>query len=279
MPWNDYPLRSITIPADHDVGGAYTFIGNDDPIAALYLDTAIVFHFGAANSAFIMGVSANAGVSPDVGQFKLTGVSDEMVTALDVIELTWTPATETALIKFGDSNAFSTTVIAAYGDLIMQTADEADGTISMNGANCGYGVVATLQLTANSGAITAETVVATVAAHQYSPLRAYRVVIEGGWTAAGGATYCQAVLRKTNVAGAILGDLFRFPSAASGLVSAMYASRIFQVGAAAVTAALALTYQVPAGTVTRVGNAATPFLVTVEDCGPASDFPSAPVLS
>jgi len=287
MGWNDVPLTSITLPADHPAGGSYTYIGPDDPIAeAAFLDTAIVFHFGVQNSAFLLGVSNEVGVFPDDGHFQLIGKSDANGNTFNVIDVDWQPGTNFASTTFGDTDQYSSTTLRAYGFLGLLNIDESapnGGHIVAGSATYGtqdleYGVADSVQLTTSGAAISAETVIATLPSMSYPPNRAYQVVVDGGFTPSLATSFADVRLKKTNTAGATLGEYFRFPAAAAGVVSAIHGNRAFKVGAAPVTAVLVVTMQTTAGTVTQSGTATSPFTVTVRDCGPADQFPSSPTL-
>jgi len=287
MGWNDVPLTSITLPADHPAGGSYTYIGPDDPVAdAAGLDTAIVFHFGVQNSAFLLGIMNEVGVFPDDGHLQLIGKSDAAGVKLNVIDVDWQPGGAFDSTHFGDNQqAFnSRTTLQAYSGLVLSNTDESTGGHIIAGSNVygyqdlEYGVADSVQLTTSGAAISAETVIATLPSMSYPPNRAYQVVVDGGFTPSLATSFADVRLKKTNTAGATLGEYFRYPAAAAGAVSAIHGNRTFKVGTGAVTAVLVVTMQTTAGTVTQSGTATSPFTVTVRDCGPADQFPSSPTL-
>jgi hypothetical protein len=282
MGWSDYPLTSITLPANHPAGGSYTYIGPDDPIAqAAFLDSAIVFHFGSQNSAFLLGVSNEVGVFPDDGHLQLIGRSDASPSTFNVIDVDWQPGSNFASTTFGDNHQFSRTAVQSYGDLYLSVLDESTngGHIRAGSMDLEYGVRDSVQLTTSGAAVSAETVIATIPAMSYPANRAYQVVVDGGFTPSLATSFADVRLKKTSTAGQALGEYFRYPAAAAGVVSAMHGARAFKVGAAAVTgASLVVTMQTTSGTVTQSGSATSPFTVTVRDCGPADQFPNAPTL-
>jgi hypothetical protein len=138
--------------------------------------------------------------------------------------------------------------------------------------------VAQAALTATSAAVTAETVVITLPSATYAANRAYKATLEAGITTTGAAVYGDIRLKKTNTAGQTLGEYFRFPAPTTTTVYPAHGTRIFTTGASAVTAALVITLQVPAGTVAMFASAGSPSLITIDDCGLDSDYPSMPVL-
>lgn len=281
MPWSDYPLRSITIPADPEPGSSYTFIGDDDPIGiAAGLDTAIVFHFGSANSAFLMGVTNEFGVHPDDGHFFITGRSDEMLNPYEIVNVDWQPGTLFGTTTFGDDAQNSSTAVVGYEFLGLNVTSNFDGYIAMNGHSVGYGLVATsVTLTASGAAVTAETVIATLPSASYAGSRAYRVRVEGGFTPSTTTSYADVRLKKLNTFGQTLGEFYRFPTCGvAATVTAMHGSRVFKVGNSSVTATLVVTMQTGAGTVATFATATSPFTVSVEDCGDSSFYPNAPTL-
>lgn len=105
MPWNDYPLQSISIPADHGPTGPYIYIGPDDPIAqAAGEDASIVFHFGTHNSAFLIGVQDE--MTPhDDGHFQILAVSDEALNTIALVDMDFAPFFGLATLTFGAQRA------------------------------------------------------------------------------------------------------------------------------------------------------------------------------
>lgn len=92
MPWSDYPLEAIEIPADHPSTGPYIYIGSGDPLAeAVGEDAAIVFHFGTHNSAFIIGVN-DEGTPNDDGHLQILARSDQGLNVLSVVDLDYAPS-------------------------------------------------------------------------------------------------------------------------------------------------------------------------------------------
>lgn len=281
MPWNDYPLRSITIPADHGPTDSYIYVGNDDPVAAMAgVDSAIVFHFGAFNSAFLLGVEDNSAPGDDEGHFQLTGYSDQQLNPFRVIFVDWNPFLLGGVAIFGDNSQYSDTVLQGNQGITMTVIQNDDGYVTMNDGAVGYGLqVTSITAIVPTAAFAAENIVAVLPSHDYSWQRAYRVRVEGGFTPSAAGSYCDMRLKKTNIAGQTLGEFFRFPAAAAGVVTAVHGSRVFKVLAGfSVTATLVITMQTAVGTIIRFGSATSPFTVSVEDCGPADFYPDAPIL-
>jgi hypothetical protein len=283
MPWNDYPLTSITIPADHLPNTAYIYVGNNDPVAeSAGVDSAIVFHFGYHNSAFLLGVEDFSFPDDDEGHFQLTAYSDQQLNPLQIIYVDWNPfLTNGGFSEFGDNSQGSETWVVSNIGLKLTVQQNDLGYVRVNDSALCYGLQATsVTLTTSSALLTGETVVASLPSTAYPWERAYRVRVEGQFTPTTAAAYCVMRVRKTNTAGQILGEFGAFPVSAAGIPTALHGSRVFQAQTfSSVTATLVITMQTIGGTsVMRVGTATAPFTVSVEDCGPASFYPNAPTL-
>jgi hypothetical protein len=129
---------------------------------------------------------------------------------------------------------------------------------------------------------TTETVNLTVASTTYLANKAYRIVLEGGYTinATSGGIYVR--VRKTNTAGQVIGDFERWVPGNAAFVAGAAGyntSKVFTVGAADVTAVLVYTYApLVASSVTAIGNAQAPRRIDIVPCGASTAYASAPVL-
>lgn len=125
MAWSDYPLRSISIPADHGPTQPYVYVGDDDPLATkVGQDAAVVFHFGSHNSGFILAVNDTSAPGNDEGIFSLYATSDQNGGVIaPVIQADYNAGAGTLNTVYGDpvagANAFlrgdSVTVNAISG--------------------------------------------------------------------------------------------------------------------------------------------------------------------
>lgn len=71
MPWSDYPLQEIVIPADHGPTDPYVYVGQDDPLAAQeQLDGSIVFYAGNGQ-AFLLAVGEDISDPTNASFFSL----------------------------------------------------------------------------------------------------------------------------------------------------------------------------------------------------------------
>lgn len=136
--------------------------------------------------------------------------------------------------------------------------------------------------TANSAAIgTTETIVLTVPSATYKANTAYEILVEGGFITSAISITFYARLRKTTVAGQVIGDFQRPNEIGANPTLAHNLSlppKIFTVGATAVTASLQFTLQAASGTVTQVANTQAPRRIDVTERGETSAWPSAPIL-
>lgn len=104
MPWSDYPLEAIEIPADHATGAPYIYIGSGDPIAeAANEDSAIVFHFGTHNSAFLLGIKDFSTPTADVGSLDIIAASDQNPNKVSIFNMFYQPTISTYTLTFGNT--------------------------------------------------------------------------------------------------------------------------------------------------------------------------------
>lgn len=141
--------------------------------------------------------------------------------------------------------------------------------------------LAEVTVVASSAAITAETVILTLPSATYKANQAYEVKFEGAYSVTATTNVVSAYLRKTNVAGAIISNFGpRLPQvslAGSGFLAD--ASVMFQIGGADVTAALCVTLQSSAASVTLVANPQRPARVRALPRGAASLYTNLPTLT
>lgn len=103
MGWSDYPLESIEIPADHAPGDPYIYIGSGDPIAeAANEDSAIVFHFGTHDSAFLLGIKDFSTPTADVGSLNIVAATNG-TPQVSIFNMFYEPSISTYTLTFGNT--------------------------------------------------------------------------------------------------------------------------------------------------------------------------------
>lgn len=111
MPWNDYPLRSITIPADHGPNDPYIFIGDGSEVAGIYgLPASIVFYGGAPELlAWLLGAGGN---QFSLQSARLTDFGLALITHFQVTrDPGLSPINDDSSIVIGDSTVYPPGVI------------------------------------------------------------------------------------------------------------------------------------------------------------------------
>jgi hypothetical protein len=164
--------------------------------------------------------------------------------------------------------------IQCHGDLLVNTNAEVDGNLSVNLVDIGAGVVMQSGIIVATGAgTTADSVLWTAPSATYRANRAYRVVLEGYYSPSVAGSFHPRI-RKTNLAGQVLKDGGFFTNVAGQPTNCTF-SGIFVTGGSPVTAALAVTGVLSAGTCTLFGAATTTGATTtieVRDIGAASAY-------
>lgn len=306
MAWSDQSLSSITIPGDAADTDARVYIGPDSPIAETIGLPAAITLFGTTDpitgnsTSYVIGVEDHADGSGVLvinslysGPLVPPGGTKEILRVVRVadheeIYLGWfEPDTSIGIDASLELHLSSATDVKIQSDLLSIVGYAADNDVELylggNPNDMGRGIVVAANNTASTGLITAETVQLTTNSVTYSEDRAYRVDIAGGaaQTTAGPTGWADYRLRKgTTVAGASLGELYRFPASSAGTVYAIQGSKVFITGPTAVTTPISLTLQCVTGTVRSfAGTGGTSFDMTITDIGPASLYPNAAVLT
>jgi hypothetical protein len=167
--------------------------------------------------------------------------------------------------------------IQCHGDLLVNTNAEIDGNLSVNDVDIGAGLVMQDGIVVATGAgSTVDSVLWTTKSATYRANRAFRVRIEGFYTPNSAGNFHPRI-RKTNLAGQVLKDGGFFTNVLSQPTDCQF-SGIFITGGSPVTAALAVTGILSAGTCTLFGAAATTGATTtieVRDIGAAADYTNA----
>lgn len=145
----------------------------------------------------------------------------------------------------------------------------------------GRGFVVAAEATADTAAITAETVVLTAGSKTYRKNRAFRVVSDSRYVlAAAAVTTPLALWRKgTTTAGVSLIDAGRFDLPASTNTFGRFLGGVFTTGPADVTTQICMTLSSPGTAVTQKGAAGSPRRFEIHDIGPASRYPNHTVLT
>jgi hypothetical protein len=289
MPFNDYPLQSITVPGDASNTDPRIFIGDDDPILEFLDQTnGIVFYFGDGR-AFIISVEADGNPNPeDIGRLHIWAFSENAL--IQMFDMDYDVPTSTVSVNtFQDSTTDLTenSVLGLNADIVglgpdhQPLASEKQQDVFLFGTPMGRGVVNVVESVASSAAIgTSETVVMTLPSFTYRAGRAYEVDMSGGLVGSATTVLANFSVRKTNAVGQLLGDFYRYPVLSVTNVSfANGSGAMFTVAPGAdVTATLVLTLKTDAGTATHFAAAGRPRRVKVRDVGDETLYPNAPVL-
>lgn len=290
MPFNDYPLQSITVPGDASDNDPRIFIGDDDPVLEFLDQTnGIVFYFGNGR-AFIISVEADGppGNESDIGRLHIWAYSE--LALFQMFDMDYNVPTSTVSVNtFQDSTTDFTenSVLGLNADIVglgtdhQPLAAEKVQDVYLFGTPMARGVVNVVESAGSSAAIgTTETVVMTLPAFTYRAGRAYEVSMKAGIGISTITTKADFRLRKTNAAGQDLGEWFRYSSTATaGIDQANGPGPVFTVAPGAdVTATLVLTLASTTGTTIHFGSAASPRRVIVRDIGDETLYPLAPVL-
>lgn len=290
MPFNDYPLQSITVPGDASDTDPRIFIGDDDPILEFLDQTnGIVFYFGDGR-AFIISVEQDGppGNESDIGRLHIWAYSE--LALFQMFDMDYNvPASTVSVNTFQDSTTdfAENSVLGLNADIVGLGADhqplaaEKVQDVYLFGTPMARGVVNVVESAASSAAIgTSETVVMTLPSFTYRAGRAYEVSMKGGIVFSTVTTKGDFRVRKTSAAGLDLGEFFRFStSATSGVDQACAPGPVFTVAPGAdVTATIVLTLVATTGTVTHFAVPASPRRVIIRDIGDETLYPLAPVL-
>lgn len=276
--WTADPA-DLTVPPDAPgTGNPYVHIspGDLDPIlSGLNQNGGIVFYI-SADTAFVM--SSEGGVP---GELHLWAVNPTQLH--QVIDWFYFPAQTPARVEMhvmvdsADPAEFHWLNLGAdlisIGDFPQpvstnpNTALGAD--VEIYGQSMERGLQTHVSVGASSANIgTSETVVLTAPSITYRAGRWYEVKINGGIFGSAATNFADLRVRKTNVAGTLLGSTFKVGSTGVGQVVALENSVFFKVDALNdVTCNLALTLQASAGTVGQFGSADTPRSMKIWDRG------------
>ena len=137
-----------------------------------------------------------------------------------------------------------------------------------------------ISLASSSGAISSETVILTLGSATYLANSAYEAILEGGYSMSVSTNVPLLTLRKTNVAGTIVGNFGpRLPAPGTTSSTAIYTSVMFQIGASDFTGVVCATASASAGTVTITGNGQRQARLRIHYRGAASAWSNLPTLS
>jgi hypothetical protein len=141
MPWSEYPLDSITIPADAGDSDPRIFIGQDDPILqAIFADAGIVFYFDT-NKAFVLAADHFVDVGVDQGTLTLYFYGG-------------TPASLRRLGQWGSNQLIAGLLSVAVGDTTAEGIDSDRATaVNLAGSIVSAFAVDDIQLSSSEGLV------------------------------------------------------------------------------------------------------------------------------
>ena len=163
--------------------------------------------------------------------------------------------------------------VLSVGTISPFAAFQLGGTFNIDGVAQGRGLKTQVRSAASSAAVGAETVVLTTSVATFKANRVYRATWRGLLTASAAQT-TTARIRKTNVAGQNLGGDWQQTVVAGALSGARTDETYFRVGGADVVAAICLTLQASAGTITQTASATNVRYLTVSDVADPSTYGS-----
>lgn len=282
----------IMTPPDASPGDVFIYIGPNDPIAsALFNDAAIMFYFGLLRA---FGIAVNRVGSSDIGTLDFFAF-DSVLGSYALIEMRMDVPLQLATVSIGQGGIGKdvNTIISGKDILIFpdgvgtqlrlgiaSQADREDTDLVLYGTSAARGFITDGSATVNSGGNIAEAVVLTTDSVTFIAGRAYRVTTSGGCTNSVANSLVLARVRKTNVAGQLIGEFSRYPLPAAATSYGVHGTTEFVIGATSVTAALVLTFTGGGGgtVVHTIGVAGLARTLVVEDIGAAADYPNRPAL-
>jgi len=268
MPWGPAPLTTLVIPEDAADTDPRTVIGGSDAmpanLVAFYaaepatIVSGQVTFDGAGSYWYDVFLDPGGGIPEHASGSFLFG--DQVNENTRQVGIPY-PATE--FLSRGDTftNGLSIAINSPRGSV---------GDFAVQGISQGYGMIARTASAANTAAIGAETVIATMTTNRaMDPSRVYKFHYRNQltWTAA--ATIVVR-LRKTNIAGAVVASSF-MTRGASGQDPANDANWLTPLAAGTYT--FVVTLQATAGTVTAGGGAPEDQRwYQIDDRGSLADF-------
>jgi hypothetical protein len=302
--WTADPVN-FTLPPGSVPPDTYLYIGDssgDTVLQALLADSGIVFHFGNGH-AYVIALNDLGGGFVDTGAFEIVGYDAGTGNFYNLLETLWQPpsaghAFDT--IDFGNiqqafgmsylsmrmlaendarlaANNANTGGILSLGDFTAHSTrdyyTDIDGNLTIRSNEIGWGLWNYISSTSNSAAIgTGLTTVLAFPSTTYKAGRAYRVTVHSGTSGNTAGGYAYMALNKSNAGGAQLQEFYRYPNPAASTVYASHGVADFVVGAADVTAVIAVTMLASVGTVTQFGSATSPRWASIEDIGLANQY-------
>lgn len=297
--WTADPLN-VTYPPGAVAPATFIYIGDaaGDPTGALTiagLDSGIVFAFGNGY-AYVLGIFQEVGFNDAhlflAGVDPFGGLGSQ---TFPLIETDWQPPTAGGaadLYNIGDGsqsitvNGSKVTLLSALSDALIYANPglkvqlgnttgfggsdhvvNVDGQLWIAGNEVGRGNWMSVADTSSSAAIGAQAVVLTLPSRTYKKNRAYRVNVHAGVIANTAGALADMRILKAAVGGQPLGELYRTPCIANGVVYAAHGMIEFVVGNNDVTTTIVLTLAASAGTIQHFGSAGTARSMSVEDIG------------
>lgn len=292
MPWSDYPLRTLTLPAGAASPTPRIVIGPDVPadLQAYYTAqgtpvVSAIIYYGDTDAYYYIAdcIPIFGSLISDLVVFGSSYVATifegrrEYFHAGDLSNTTEFGRYNSGRFAFGDdtrANVPADEYLRIRASMLL----EIFGPWECDGVSVGRGLRNEVRSIAASAAVGAETVVLTSGAITWEDGRAYRVSMRG-FTLCSIANAAMYQLRKTNVAGMQLGLIWRgFPQPGAGNDVTAYGETIVGRGAGAgdlAATAVALTLLATAGTATMNAGANFPRWLRIEDVGEVGDYPSA----
>lgn len=275
-------LRRLVVPWGATTGPRVV-IATDDPLmVALSQDAAILWYWNDTH-AFIASVEQSG--SPDFGQFHLFAADQSGFFLAQFIDIDYDIAAVDSQLTLGGnvnrSNLSANDNVSITSPLVDVMGGQSEGSsdITLWQISMARGLRGIIDSAASSAAIGAEAIVLTLANQDFFEGRAYEILL-GGRLAGSVANNGLFQLRRTNLAGAIVGIFGQYPVPAAGVNVPLSGRLVFAraAGAGDLNQTLVLTLTASAGTCTHVGAVAAPRYLEVRDIGAEGDYPNSILL-
>lgn len=256
MGWTNQQTDSLTLPPGA-VGAPRIFLGGDDPFATAAGALAEIMFYWQTDEAFMLWVR---GVGND-GFIQLANTD-----ATGIVAVYWT----------GAYNEVTGVASLTLGDVTTDTVDIDTSDFTIDNVSQGRNNRVETGITANSGAIGAETVVLTLPSATYKSGRAFEVKVGGRFQASVANTATFRLRFGTTTAGSLVALLGGVSAQTAGATTAPNISLsrylIRDDADPDLTTAMCVTMAASAGTATLLGAANEPSYAEITDVGDWADF-------